>query len=74
MRESIKIDWEILGAELADLSDDEQGDFFRGFIREVMKYDTHFKRESQFISIGKKLSDTDRDNMSELFSAIWYKE
>jgi len=70
MLEEITINWTALGAKLAVMSDEEQSDFFRGFINEIDSWDTHYKKEMQLVSIACKLTDKEK----ELLSTISYKE
>ena len=61
MKESIHIDWETLGSELANLSDEEQVKFFRGFINEIMQFGTHYKSEMQLLFIRDGLTEKQRE-------------
>jgi len=40
MIETIEIKWDLLGAKLATLSDDEQSKFFEGFAFELSRYES----------------------------------
>ena len=61
MKQSIDVNWELLGAELANLSDEEQGAFFRGFAIELKHYPSHHAAEMQCCFINGKLTPEQRD-------------
>ena len=62
------IDWKLVGAQLANLGDEEQADFFKAFIKECNGWGTRYQVESQFAAINAKLTDEER----EQFSMIGY--
>ena len=66
MIESVSIKWRCLGAELARLSDDEQHEFFSGFINEIYTFPTHYQSEMQLISIASKLTEKEKQNLSAI--------
>ena len=66
MTKSINIDWKSLGAELANLSDGEQGEFFRGFTEELLHWPTHYAREMQCMSIRAKLTEEQRGYIASI--------
>lgn len=49
--ECIEINWESLGALLANLSDVEQAPFFKAFAREMNKYPSTYQRDMQLTYI-----------------------
>lgn len=49
--EVININWRVLGAQLARMSDDEQYEFFSGFADEMNKYETFHQRDMQLCYI-----------------------
>ena len=53
---SIITDWARLGAELAQLSDDEQVDFFEGFVKECKTFGTYYQAEMQLAAVQRHLS------------------
>lgn len=54
--------WESMGASLANLSDDEQGQFFGGFLREVMSWKvSNFQQCMQLAFIGRRLSEDEKE-------------
>lgn len=64
------INWDFLGAYLAQADDETQAEFFKAFFKEVKTYPTHHAQEMQMLYIGKHLDDEDR----ELLKTIAYKE
>lgn len=72
MLNAIEIKWDVIGAKLAALSDEEQFKFFTGFARELEGYDTHYQREMQMLSIRDKLDSKARLTLEKYFPALWY--
>lgn len=60
------VDWKLVGAELAQESDDAQAEFFKSFIRESGTYGTAFQREMQLMSIRNKLNEEEREVLATL--------
>jgi len=58
--DAVTINWYLIGAKLANLSDNEQGEFFKGFTDEVLHWDTHCAREQQMLFIRDKLTEKQR--------------
>lgn len=48
---AVKFNWEIMGAELANLSSNEQNAFFRSFAKEILHNLTHCEKEMQLLAI-----------------------
>ncbi len=65
-----EIDWKHVGAKLANLSDHEQADFFKGFVKECLSWGTRYQAEGQLAHINHKLSEDEK----ELLSMITYIE
>ena len=63
MKQGLKIeyDWKLIGAELANLSDVEQVEFFKGFISECKTWGTHYQVEMQLAFINDKLTKEEKD-------------
>lgn len=74
MVDAIEIKWDVIGAKLATLSDEEQAKFFNGFAIELNNFETHFQRENQMLSIGDKLSEHIKNTLEKYLPSIWYKE
>jgi hypothetical protein len=68
MKQGLKIeyDWKLIGAELANLSDVEQIDFFKGFITECKTWGTHYQIEMQLAFINEKLTKEEKDLLGML--------
>ena len=71
---TITIEWDLLGAQLATLSEVEQSKFFKGFARELMAFESHYMRELQMLSVKNELSKKDRDVLSEYLPCLWFEE
>ena len=63
MKKSITVNWKLLGAELANMSDNEQGEFFVGFAEEMLLWNTKHSQEGQCIMIGYKLNSGQKNIM-----------
>lgn len=74
MLNTIEIKWDLLGAKLAALGDDEQSKFFMGFARELASFETHYQREVQMISVGDKLDERAKQTLEKYLPAMWYKD
>lgn len=74
MLNTIEIKWDLLGAKLASLSDDEQGQFFKGFAFELSKFETKYLIEQQMFSIKDKLNDKEISILEDALSCLWFKE
>ena len=68
--ECININWASLGAELAQLSDEEQKPFFKSFAKEMNSYPSHHQRGLQIASFASGLTDDEK----EVYQDIGYKE
>jgi len=66
MNEAIKIDWKLLGAKLANLSSNEQAEFFKGFVDEVMTWESHATMEMQMAYIREELTPTQREYIATI--------
>ena len=54
---AIIINWELLGAELANLGSIDQANFLNGFINEMLSWDTHANRVMQCECIQDRLDE-----------------
>ena len=57
-------DWELIGAQLAQLGDIEQVAFFKAFVAECKTWGTHLQVERQFSCINSKLTQDERETLS----------
>lgn len=62
----IEIDWELAGARLAHLTDDDQVAFLRGFINECNKWGTRLEVERQLAMVNLKLTSEERETLKML--------
>ena len=72
--DTIKIEWDLLGAKLATLSDEEQGKFFMGFAFELSKYESAYKRQLQMFAVRDRLGKREIETLEESLSCLWYTE
>ena len=72
--DTVKIEWDLLGAKLATLSDVEQGKFFKGFAFELARYESQYARELQMFAIQKKLNLKEQKTFEETMPCLWYAE
>ena len=71
MRKGFIVDYETVAALLANESDEEQGAFFKVFIKELKaQCKTNHNAEMQLAHVNNKLSDEEK----ELISMLGYKE
>ena len=72
--DTIEIEWDLLGAKLAHLSDVDQGKFFKGFAIELARYESQCARELQMFAIQKKLNLKEQKTLEETMPCLWYTE
>ena len=72
--ETIEIKWDLLGAKLARLNDDDQAKFFTGFAKELKSWDTHYAREAQMLHINSNLCIDVKKTLEDYLPALWYEE
>jgi len=61
MNNGFMVDWKLVGARLAVVSDDEQSEFFKSFCKEIFTWPTCYEREMQLLSVNKKLTENERE-------------
>lgn len=74
--ECIELNWKILGAKLAMLSNVEQTAFFKGFAQEMNKYETVHQRDIQLVYIVNGQSENDEkltDDEKEVYEFLGAK-
>jgi len=69
--ESIEIKWDLLGAKLANLSDEEQGLFFKGFAIELNNYESRYMAGIQVCAIRGKLKLSEQTILKDLLPLLW---
>lgn len=57
------VDWALVGAELANESDNEQVQFFKAFLKECSTWGTKLQVEQQFAFINAQLTQDEREAM-----------
>ena len=62
----VSLDWEYLGALLAQSSDDEQAVFVKSFIKECKTWGTNYQVQQQITCINQKLTKDEKEIMSML--------
>jgi hypothetical protein len=60
------VDWQYVGALLARGSDEEQAEFFRGFLHECKSWGTTFQLEQQLACVNLKLTDEEKEILAML--------
>ena len=60
----VPLDWELIGAMLANGGDDEQVPFFKSFLNEMRSWGTNHQIHFQLASIARQLNSADRELMS----------
>jgi len=74
MKECIEYNWELLGAKLARLSDEEQGKFFHGFACELTHFESAHAAQLQMCFVQDKLTKKEQKILEENLPSLWYKE
>lgn len=71
MIETIEIKWDLLGARLARLSDEEQGKFFTGFGIEMGNYESTYKGQMQLLHARDDIPDDVQEYLKEVLPMLW---
>ncbi len=74
MIEVIKINWELLGARLAALGDDDQAAFFDGFAAELHSYKSHHRIEMQLMKAGDLMRPRAKALLKDHLPCLWFEE
>lgn len=61
-----EIEWDYVGAKLAQEGSDEQIKFFKSFVKESGTWGTRWQVEKQFSFINLGLTDQEKDTLSML--------
>ena len=59
-----EIDWEYIGASLAQDDEIAQTKFFRAFVKECKSWGTNYQVESQLAGVNLNLTDEERDALA----------
>lgn len=57
------IDWQQVGAQLAQSSDDEQAEFFKAFVKECNTWGTRYQVEMQLAGVNQKLTTEEKQTL-----------
>ena len=63
-------DWSYIGAKLAQATDAEQADMFKGFVKELGTFETRYQAEMQLCSVNRLLSQDE----IELLKSMTHEE
>ena len=74
MSDIVNIDWQLLGARLVNLSDEEQSLFFKGFLNELDTLPSHYEKEMQMVHIRFKLTDKEKKLAKNYLNTIGWEE
>lgn len=74
MKDLLEIDWGMMGAKVATLSDEQQALFFEGFVKELDSWETHYQKEMQMMYINSKLSNKAKEILKKYLSSLWYED
>jgi len=69
--EVISINWGLLGAKLANSSDIEQAEFFKGFAFDMNKYESSYAQALQLRCVYSKLSKREQTVLKNCLSMLW---
>ena len=61
-----EVDWELVGAELAQSDDHAQIEFFKSFIKECKSWGTNHQVELQLAHVNVELTDDERECLAML--------
>jgi hypothetical protein len=70
----ISINWKLMGAKLARLSDEEQAEFFKGFVFELKTWDTNASVQFQLAGVNIKMTPKEREYMRKNLPSLWFEE
>jgi hypothetical protein len=59
-----ELDWELIGASLAQCDDDVQALFFQSFVKECKSWGTNFQVEGQLAAVNSHLTKEEREILS----------
>jgi len=70
--EAIKIDWKLMGAKLANMESEEQGEFFSGFASEFDTFESHVGKERQLLFVKDNLNEKVINILKKYLPCLWY--
>jgi hypothetical protein len=71
--QDVNIDMISFGARFANLSDDEQAEFFQGFARELSLWDSAYMAQLQMDSVSQKLDEKEKKTLESALGQLWFK-
>lgn len=74
MINTIDIKWDLLGARLANLSDTEQGLFFKGFALELERFESGYKAQMQMCFTRDKLTRHEQKILNDILPCLWTEQ
>ena len=60
------VDWEYIGAVLANEEDDTQAKFFKSFVKEIKSWGTAHQGEFQLAKIGSNLTEEEKELLQNI--------
>lgn len=71
---SISIKWEVLGSQFANLTDEEQGAFFKGLACELSHWSSCHQKQMQGLMVADKLNDDNKKELETFLQMLWFKD
>ena len=68
------IDFELFGAEFANMDSEKQALFFRGLARELVSWKSNYRMQIQFAYIAKALVEKDKNTLQDVLPMLWEKD
>lgn len=74
MIKSVKINYEALGAEFANASDEDQALFFTGLANEMRHWQSEHHKQMQGAMVSDKLRDDVKKELETFLGMLWFNE
>ena len=68
------IDMEALGAQFANMDDNEQALFFKGLAGELQCWKSTYRAQLQFHGVARLLNKEQKELLADTVGMVWYKE
>jgi hypothetical protein len=72
--QSVQINMEALGAQFANMDDDEQAAFFKGLSEELKNWPSTYQGQMQFCAVGNLLTNDQKEILEKTVSIIFEKK
>lgn len=72
--QTVTIDMEALGAQFANMDDNEQAAFFKGLAAELQCWKSTYHAQLQFHGVARLLKQDQKELLAETVGMVWYKE